>query len=117
MGAMSPPRILGGAAVVALVAESVAHDDVLVAAAVTAFAIVLAALLTHAARRRVEPSARPILALCFGVTAVFTTVAFWSALPFGFGAAAIASSGRAGSLASLLAAFAMIVATVFCILA
>ena len=114
---MSPPRVLGGVAVLALVAESLAHDDVLVAAAVTAFAIAVAALLTHAALRRVEPPARPILALCFGATAVFTTVAFWSALPFGFGAAAIASSGRAASLASLLAGFAMLLATVFCIVA
>ena len=114
---MSPARVLGAVAVLAVVAESLAHDDVLVAAAVTAFAIGVAALLTHAALRRVEPSARPILALCFGVTAVFTTVAFWSALPFGFGAAAIASSGRPTTLSSLLAGFAMLLATVFCIVA
>ena len=114
---MTPPRVLAAVAVLALVAESLAHDDVLVAAAVTAFAMGVAALLTHAARRRVDASARPILALCFGATAVFTTVAFWSALPYGFGAAAVATSGRASSLASFLAGFAMLLATVFCIVA
>ena len=114
---MTPGRLLAGAALVSLVAETLAHGNVLIAAAVTAFGVGAGALFTYLALARVDASARPILALLYGVTAVFTAVAFWSALPFGFGAAALATSPRRLSLATGLGAFGLLLALVFCIVA
>ena len=100
-------------AAVSVVAELIAYDDVLPALGAAAFGTAVAALLVHLVLPRVDPAAHGILAISFGLSALFTTIAFWSALPFAFAVAA-ARAGRAGAV---LGGIATVIALVFCILA
>ena len=114
---MSPARVLGGVAVVAFVAESLAYENVLAALVVTAFGIGVAAVFVYVALPRLDASIHPFLAISFGVTALFTTIAFWGGLPFGFGAAAIVAAERPASVGAILGVLAIVIASVFCIIA
>ena len=107
--------LLGALAALILAAELVAYDGALVAVAVAALGVAVAAALIHGALPRTDPAAHGLLAWSFALTALFTTIAFWSALPFAFGAAAIAARPR--SVAAALGALALLLALVFCILA
>ncbi len=112
------PRLLATTAVLVVVAELFANDaDLAGTLVLSAFGIAVAALLVLVVLPRVDPAAHPLLAVSFAVSALITCVAFWSALPFAFGAGAIAATGRATALPSLLAGFAMVIALVFCIIA
>ena len=116
---MRRTRLLAAIAPIIVIAELLAHDaklpDWLV---LSAWGIGLAALLLLVVLPRVDRSAWPVLSLSFGVTALITCVAFWSALPFAFGAAAIAASEeRRTAPGAVLGALAMLLALVFCIIA
>lgn len=113
-----PLRLLGATALVIVVAELFANDaEPLGTIVLSAFGIAVAATLLLVVLPRVDPRAHGILAASFALTALVTCVAFWSALPFAFGAAAIAASERPTAPAALLGAFALVVALVFCIFA
>lgn len=111
-----PGRLLALVAVVSAVAEVLAYESA-VGLGVAAFATAIAALAILVVLPRVDPRARPVLAVSFAVTALFTCLAFWSGLPFAFGAAAIAAAGRLGHPAAVTGAVAMVLAAVFCVLA
>jgi hypothetical protein len=92
----------------------------------SAFGIAVTALLLLVVLPRISPARRRTAALVFGILAIVTVVAFWSALPFALGAAAIAAAtdpegeaaGDGGSLARAGSAFgsvAILVAFVLCI--
>ncbi|HEV2999827.1 MAG TPA: hypothetical protein VGW75_03720 [Solirubrobacteraceae bacterium] len=114
----SSPRLLGATALLIVVAELFANDAEPAGTLVlSAFGIAVAAVLLLAVLPRVDPRAHGILAASFALTALFTCVAYWSALPFAFGAAAVAASRRPTAPAALLGAFAVVLALVFCIIA
>ncbi|MDQ3741417.1 MAG: hypothetical protein M3389_10805 [Actinomycetota bacterium] len=120
-------RLLVGTAVVIAVAELFVNVDDLGGGTIdgslaawsglSAFGIAVAAVLLLGVLPRVDQSAHPILATSFGVTALFTCVAFWSALPFAFGAGAVAAARRPTSPAALLGILGAVVAFVFCVIA
>jgi hypothetical protein len=101
--------------VLIVVAELIAYDFALAGVLAAAFGIAVAAVLVHVALPRTPPEAHGVLAWSFGLTALFTLVAFWSALPFAFGAAAIVARPR--SVPAALGALALLLGLVFCILA
>ncbi|HEV2812677.1 MAG TPA: hypothetical protein VGW10_05430 [Solirubrobacteraceae bacterium] len=103
-------------AVLAVVAELLAYDGPAGLGA-AAFGIAVGALLVHVVVPRTDRAAHGLLAWSFGLTALFTTVAFWSALPFAFAAGAYAAAGRATAPPAVLGAIATVIASVFCILA
>ena len=103
-------------AVLAVVAELCAYDGPAGLGA-AAFGIAIGALLVYVVVPRVDPAAHGLLAWSFGLTALFTTVAFWSALPFAFAAGAFAAAGRASAPPAVIGVIAAAVASVFCILA
>ena len=99
------------------------EDELVGFLSLSAFGIVVSALLLFVVVPRLRPGSP---ALVFGVLAIITTVIFWSALPFAFGAAAIAASsprddqpeaaGGAGLKAgAALGLLAWLAAFVFCI--
>jgi hypothetical protein len=102
-------------ALLIVVAELLAYGVGLPALGVALFGIAVAAVLLHLALPRTDPAAHGLLAWSFGLTALFTTVAFWSALPFAFGGAAIAARPR--SIPAILGGISILLALVFCILA
>lgn len=111
-------RLLAGTAALIVVAELFANDaepgGTLV---LSAFGVGVTALLLLVALPRVEPAGHPVLAASFAVTAVLTCVAFWSALPFAFGAGAVAAAKRPTAVPAAIGVLAMTVAFVFCIIA
>jgi hypothetical protein len=114
----SRTSLLAPAAVLIVVAEGFVNDgDVGPWAGLSLWGIGLTALLLLVALPRTDPSAHPLLAWSFGITALFTCVAFWSALPFAFGTAAVAAARRPTAPAALLGIAALLLATAFCILA
>jgi hypothetical protein len=91
------------------------------------FGIALATLLLLVVVPRLDGSQRRTATLAFGIAAVVTVAAFWSALPFALGAAALSAAapgddspeGEAPAPSSagvLLALLAMVAAFVFCII-
>jgi hypothetical protein len=111
-----PWPLLAAVAAVAAVAELLAYESAagLVAAL---FGVAVAALLVLAVLPRVDPAAHPVLAVSFGLTALVTCVAFWSALPFAFAAGALAASGRPSAPGAVLGAIGAAAAFAFCIMA
>jgi len=107
--------LLPAVAALIVVAELIAYEGAPEGLAAAAFGIAVAAVLLHVALPRTDPAAHGLLAWSFGLTALFTLVAFWSALPFAFGAAAIAARPR--SVPAALGALALLLGLVFCILA
>ncbi len=110
-------RLLAAAAALILLAELLAHGASAAWLGVSAFGIAVAATLLLVALPRVDPAGHGLLAISFAATALFTTVAFWSALPFAFGVAAIAAAPRPAAPTAILGALAMAVALTFCIIA
>ncbi len=112
-------RLLGATAGIILVAELFVNLDgsVVAFAGLSAFGIGVTALLLLVVLPRTEPAAHPVLAASFGITALFTCVAFWSALPFAFGAGAIAAARRPTAPAAILGIIGIVIGFVFCVLA
>ncbi len=112
------PHLLAATAALILVAELFANDGAPVATlALTAWGTAVTAVLLLVVLPRTDPRAHGVLAVSFGVTALFTCLAFWSALPFAFGAGAIAAARRPFAVPAVLGALGMILALAFCIIA
>ena len=109
-------RLLGGVAAVSVAAELLAYGSAAGLAA-AAFGTAVAAVLILVVLPRVDPRAHGVLAISFALSALFTCLAFWSALPFAFGAAAIAAAGRATHPAAITGIVASALAATFCVLA
>jgi hypothetical protein len=111
-------RLFAGTAALIVVAELFANDaQPLGTLVLSAFGIGVTALLLFVVLPRVDPAGHPVLAASFAVTALLTCVAFWSALPFAFGAGAVAAAKRPTAVPAVLGVLAAIVAFVFCIIA
>ncbi len=112
-------RLLTATAGIILVAELFVNLDgsPLAFAGLSAFGIGVTALLLLVVLPRTDPAAQPVLAASFGITALFTCVAFWSALPFAFGAGAIAAARRPTAPAAILGIIGIVIGFVFCVLA
>ena len=110
------PRLLALVAVVSAVAEVLAYESAAGLGA-AAFGTAVAAVLLLVVLPRVDRRAHPVLAVSFAASALFTCLAFWSALPFAFGAGAVGAAGRLSHPAAVTGLAAMAVATAFCVLA
>ncbi len=116
MAGLTPARLLAAVAVVGAAAEVAAYESAAGLGA-AAFGTAVAAVAILVVLPRVDPRAHPVLAVSFALSALFTCVAFWSALPFAFGAAAVAAAGRLGHPAAVTGVVAAILAATFCVLA
>ena len=118
MSATDRRRLLSATAALTVVAELFANDaEPLGTLVLSAFGIGVTALLLFVVVPRVDPAGHPVLAASFALTALITCVAFWSALPFAFGAGAVAASQRPTAVPAILGAIAMVVAMAFSIIA
>jgi hypothetical protein len=94
---------------------------------ISVFGIAVAAVLLLVVVPRLRGDQRRMAVLGFGIAAIVTLVAFWSALPFALGAAAIAAAGPGddtpegdspapSSAGVLLAILAIVAGFIFCII-